>query len=115
VLAAAAALPAILWYVAPHAYATPHHLCPFCLLKAHVGGIGWPLFGALFSAATLGVALGVVEVSSAASGEPEQAAAMKRTLGLWTAVAWIITISVAILPVARYLVLSGGVPVMGDV
>ncbi len=115
VLAAVAAVPAILWYVAPHAYATPHHLCPFCLLKAHVAGIGWPLFAALFAAVTLGMALGVVELNRSASGEPEQAAALERTLGLWTAVAWLATVSVALLPVARYLAASGGVSVLGEV
>src|SRR5690606_26789211 len=52
--AALAALPAILWIVAPHAYETPHHLCPFCLLHADVYGLGWPLFGALFAAAICG-------------------------------------------------------------
>jgi len=106
--AAALALPAILGYVAPHAYESPHHLCPFCLLHADVGGIGWPLFGALFAAAILGAALGVVELQRRASREPEEVVALERTLGGWAAACWVAAIALAVAPVVRWAVVSGG-------
>lgn len=106
--AAALALPAILGYVAPHAYESPHHLCPFCLLHADVGGLGWPLFGALFGAAVLGAALGVVELQRRASEQPDEVVALERTLGGWAAVCWVATIALAVAPVIRWAVVSGG-------
>jgi len=42
--------------VAPYALATPGHLCPFCLLHAQGGWLGWPLFGALFAGTVTGLA-----------------------------------------------------------
>ncbi len=102
------ALPAILGYVAPHAYESPHHLCPFCLLHADVWGIGWPLFAFLFAAAITGVAIGVVESQRKASGEPDPLDALERQLGGWSAACWILTISLAAAPVVRYAALTGG-------
>ena len=106
--AAVLALPAILGYVAPHAYESPHHLCPFCLLHADVWGLGWPLFTALFAAAITGTAIGLVETQRRASGQPEEVAALVKTLGGWAAVSWTLTILFAALPVVRYAVVSGG-------
>lgn len=103
------ALPAILGYVAPHAYESPHHLCPFCLLHADVGGIGWPLFGALFGAGVLGVAIGLVEVQRAA-GEAEHVQAFERRLGGWASALWALTIAIAAAPVVRWAVVGGGAP-----
>lgn len=112
-VAFALSLPAILYYVAPHVYETPHHLCPFCLLRGDVGGIGWPLFGAIFLGTVLGVGLGVVEASRRASGEPEQASALERSLARWVAVAWITALVVAVYPVARFAIVSHGASLFG--
>ncbi len=111
--AAVIAIPAILWVVAPHVYETPQHLCPFCLLSADVGGIGWPLFGALFGAAVCGVALGLVESQKKRSGEPEVVRAMEKKLGKWAAIFWSITLALAIAPVVRYAWVSGGASLFG--
>jgi hypothetical protein len=113
VLAAVAAIPAVLWYVAPHAYETPHHLCPFCLLHADVAGIGWPLFGALFGAAVTGVAAGVVESQRRASGEPASVASMARGLGKWSAVLWLSAVLLGAAPVLRYAWVTGGASLFG--
>lgn len=113
VIALAAAIPAILWVVAPHAYETPHHLCPFCLLHADVGGIGWPLFAALASAAVCGAGIGLVESQRRASGEPAVALALEKRLGGWAAVLWAITLTLAVLPVARYAWVTGGASLFG--
>lgn len=112
-VAAVAAIPAILWVVAPHVYETPHHLCPFCLLHAEAGGIGWLLFGALFSAAVTGLALGVVESQRAASGEADRIGAMQRQLGGWAAVGWALTLILASAPVIRYALVTGGASLFG--
>ena len=102
------ALPAILGYVAPHAYESPHHLCPFCLLHADVWGLGWPLFGFLFAAAVTGTAIGMVELQRSASGEPDQISQLERQLGAWAGTCWTLTILLAALPVVRYAVVTGG-------
>ncbi|MEZ4339794.1 MAG: hypothetical protein R3B82_24500 [Sandaracinaceae bacterium] len=106
-IASVLALPAILGYVAPHAYESPHHLCPFCLLHADVGGIGWPLFGALFAAGVFGVAIGLVETQRRA-GEAEHVDGFERRLGGWASALWTVTILIAAAPVVRWAVISGG-------
>jgi hypothetical protein len=113
VVAAVAALPAIVWVVAPHAYETPHHLCPFCLLHADVLGIGWPLFAALLGAAICGSALFVVEAQRRASGEPVAIAAMEQRLARSAAVLWIAALCLAAAPIVRYAVVSGGASLFG--
>ncbi len=114
-IALAAAFPAVLWYVAPHVYETPHHLCPFCLLHADVGGIGWPLFGALFGAAICGLAVGLVEAFRGASGEPGTVSAMERRLSGWAAALWLATLLIASAPVLRYAWITGGASLFGGV
>ena len=106
VAAFAAMLPAVLLFVAPHAYETPTHLCPFCLLQADVGLIGWPLFGALFTGLVLGAGSGMVELSRRVGGE--QVSAMQRRLGRWGAAAWLLCALCAAAPVVRFAWLSGG-------
>ncbi|HEY8429685.1 MAG TPA: hypothetical protein VIL20_14975 [Sandaracinaceae bacterium] len=110
-----AAIPAILWFVAPHAYETPHHLCPFCLLHADAFGLGWPLFSALFGAAIGGLALGLVEAQRRASGEPAVVSTMQRRLGGWTAALWIATMALGAAPVVRYALVTGGASLFGGV
>lgn len=117
VAAAGAAIPAILWFVAPHAYETPHHLCPFCLLHADVGGIGWPLFGALFGAALCGAATGLVQSQGAASARGDGAAvdALSRRLSGWAAMGWLTVLLLGAWPVARYAWITGGASLFGGV
>ncbi|MEM9071539.1 MAG: hypothetical protein AAGE52_23735 [Myxococcota bacterium] len=105
--AGAAMLPAVLLYVAPHAYETPHHLCPFCLLHADVGGIGWPLFGALFAATTLGVSAGVIELARRTAG-PDAIQTLQRSLGRWGAASWFAVVVLALVPVLRFAWITGG-------
>ena len=49
------AVGAVIFEVAPHVYEMPEHLCPFCLFKSDAYFIGYPLFGAVFLAATWGL------------------------------------------------------------
>jgi hypothetical protein len=112
-LASAAALPAIVWWTAPHAYETPAHLCPFCLLHADVLGIGWPLFAALFAGTVLGLSAGAVGALEARTGEPDAARAMSARLGGAAGVAWALALALAVLPVVRWAIVSGGAPLFG--
>lgn len=112
-VAAAASVPAVLWVVAPYTYESPHHLCPFCLLRAAAGGLGWPLFAALFVGTLLGVALALIETQKRAPGAAAEASEMQRGIANWAAAAWVLALVLAAAPVVRYLVLSGGVSLFG--
>lgn len=54
------ALAALVSWVAPVFYELPTHHCPFCLLSARAGHVGYLLFGALALAVVTGVGTGVV-------------------------------------------------------
>lgn len=51
---------AIVSAVSVYIYEHPNHHCPFCLLKAEYGFIGYALYGPLFTATALSLGLGVV-------------------------------------------------------
>ncbi|MEN8180640.1 MAG: hypothetical protein ABFS39_18745 [Pseudomonadota bacterium] len=53
------ALVAIVSFVSLYIYEHPHHHCPFCLLKAGHGYVGYLLYIPLFSATALALATGV--------------------------------------------------------
>ncbi len=109
-----ATVPAILGVVAPYALETPGHLCPFCLLQAQGNWLGWPLFGALFSAAVTGLGTGMVEGFRPAAQVAEPGRRFQRALAGWSAWSWLGVLIFGVLPVVRYLVRSGGVPVFGE-
>lgn len=102
-----AALAAVVLEVAPHAFEVPHHVCPFCLLRSDVLAVGYPLFGAIFIAAVwaLGAAASAVV---ARDGAGEVLGPFARRLLVRGAVAWMVALVVAVVPVARYAIVSGG-------
>jgi hypothetical protein len=110
--ATAAALPlavgAVVLEVAPHVYEVPGHLCPFCLLKADAAFIGYPLFGALFLAATWG--LGSLAAALVARDQKTRDAftAFGRTRMLYEAMAWTTVLALGTAPVIAYRIASGG-------
>ena len=112
-VAPVAVLPAILGVVAPHVLGTPTHLCPFCLFHLQGGGLGWPLFSAIFLGSVTGMGLGVVELNRAALGDAAPILAMQRILGRWSAVAWLCALGGGVFPVARYVLQAGGAWVFG--
>ena len=114
VVATLAMVTAVLWYVAPHAYGTPHHLCPFCLLKADVGGIGWAIFSVLFVGLSAGAGLGTVQWHASVPHASGPVAQLQRRLARWTAIAFVVALVLAAMPVVRFLILSGGASVYGD-
>ncbi len=112
--AAVASVPAVIGWVAPHAFESPAHLCPFCLLHGDVLGLGWPLFASLFGGTALGLSAGLVGRLERASGEPETARAMAARLGGAASLAWGLALALAAAPVVRWMVLSGGASLFGD-
>jgi hypothetical protein len=102
------ALAASVLEVAPHAFEVPTHGCPFCLLKADVLAIGYPLYGALFFAV---VWAGGAAVSAALGREPSARAALgdfaARRLRRGAA-AWGCALVLGAAPVVRFLVVAGG-------
>jgi hypothetical protein len=111
--AAIAAAPAILGFVAPYAYESPVHLCPFCLLDADGGYLGWPLYAALFAAVAAGLAAGVGALAVPRVSERDAAwSVLARTLGRLS-IAWAVTLILAAYPVVRYLLATGGAPLFG--
>lgn len=102
------ALGAVVLEVAPYAFETPTHVCPFCLLRADVYGIGYPLFGAVFLATAWAVGAG----ASAALSRTTEArvalggfAARRLRLG---AIAWCSAIVLGAIPVVRFFIVGGG-------
>jgi hypothetical protein len=111
--AALASIPAILGYVAPHAYESPVHLCPFCLLDADGFYLGWPLYAALFAATSIGLSVGVGAIASGRVTEREAAwRVVSRALGQ-TALAWTLTLGVALVPIVRFVVITHGATLFG--
>jgi hypothetical protein len=103
-----AALGASVLEVAPHAFETPHHVCPFCLLKSDVLALGYPLYGALFLGSIW--ALGAATSALLARGSAAQAALgsfAQRRLRLG-AIAWAAALAIGVLPVAGVALGGGG-------
>ncbi len=53
------ALVAIVSFIALYIYEHPHHHCPFCILKAGHGYVGYLLYLPLFGATAMALATGV--------------------------------------------------------
>jgi hypothetical protein len=109
---------AIVTWVAPHAYGTPNHLCPFCLLHGDEAmGIGWPLYLALFVAVSRGLAVGITRFVQHAATDPEAQAATLDGLGIrlarGAAIAWLVTLVLAAAPWALFTLESGGASLFG--
>jgi hypothetical protein len=103
------ALAASVLEVAPHAFEIPTHVCPFCLLKPDVLGLGYPLYGALFVAVVW--AMGSAASAGLARGSAARealAAFASRRLRLGAAL-WLCAFLLGALPIVRYAVVGGGV------
>ncbi len=112
-LASVVSLPAIVGYVAPHAYESPEHLCPFCLLDADGSYLGWPLYAALFAGTAFALSAFVAVLVMQRVKEKDAIAGVLRTTLLRVAIAWSITLALAVYPVARFLFVSGGASLFG--
>lgn len=103
-----AAIAATVLEVAPHAFEVPHHVCPFCLLRSDVLAVGYPLYGALFLATTWGVGAGVSAVLARGAAARDALAPFARGLLRRGAAAWALALVIAVAPIARFAIVSGG-------
>lgn len=112
--AGVAAVPAIVGYVAPHAYETPVHQCPFCLLRVEEsGGVGWPLYAALALALASSLGLATSALVGQRVSEPELVAPLRRRFARTSSLAWLTAVLVAVYPVARFAWITGGASLFG--
>lgn len=102
------ALAASVLEVAPHAFEVPTHVCPFCLLKSDVLGLGYLLYGALFLAIAWAGGAAVSALLSRSSATRDALtgfAAHRLRLG---AAAWGCALALGALPVIRFAVIAHG-------
>jgi hypothetical protein len=107
-LALPAAVAASVLEVAPHAFEVPHHVCPFCLLRTDVLALGYPLYGALLLAGIWAIGAGLSAVLARGSASGDALAPFARRGLRRGALAWALALSIAVAPVARFAIVSGG-------
>jgi hypothetical protein len=103
-----AALAASVLEVAPNAFEVPQHVCPFCLLRSDVLAIGYPLYGALFLAVVWAGGAAVSALLARRDAAREALAPFAKRALVRGAVAWSVALVVAVLPIARFAIVSGG-------
>jgi hypothetical protein len=108
VLVLPVALAATVLEVAPHAFEVPHHVCPFCLLRADVLAIGYPLYGAIFLAAVWLAGAGASALLARGQAARDALGGFARRRLVLGAAAWALALALGALPVARFAVVSGG-------
>jgi hypothetical protein len=94
--------------VAPHAFELPQHVCPFCLLRPDVLGLGYPLFGAIFLAVVWGAGAGVCGLLARGPAASLAFAPFARSRLVREAIAWGIALVLGVAPVVRYAFVAGG-------
>jgi hypothetical protein len=102
------ALGAAAFDVAPHAFEIPQHVCPFCLLRADVFGIGYPLFAAILLAVVWGAGAGLGGVLAKGPAAREAFGEFARSRLTRAAVAWFVALLVGVAPIVHYALVSGG-------
>jgi hypothetical protein len=102
------ALAAAVLEVAPHAFEVPSHVCPFCLLRADVFGVGYMLFGALFACGVWAFGALLTSVASGSLSRTDEFSAFVRSRSQRLAAGWTVALVVGAWPVARYWFVAGG-------
>lgn len=102
------ALGASVLEVAPHAFEVPTHVCPFCLLKMDVLGIGYPLFGAIFVGASWAGGAAVSALLARTGATTEALARFAPSKLRVSVSAWGVALAVALVPIVRYALVGGG-------
>ncbi len=101
-----AAVAATVLVVAPHVYEVPQHRCPYCLFRADALWMGYPLLAALLVAAAS--ALGAALAARWSPRDDGAFADFAPPLLRRSALAWLVALALALAPVVRYAILSGG-------
>lgn len=111
-LASVVALPlgalAVAAVVAPHVFETPTHRCPFCLLRADAGYIGYLLLGAMLFGATRALGMWVSAASLPTLGRAALIERLAPKVLVSAALGWGIALVAGVAPVLRYLALYDG-------
>lgn len=107
ILAALTSLAAIVFVVAPYAYETPGHTCPFCLFTDVGHHLGWPLFSAWWLALALSVASLALSGAAKLKAVREDATRPLRHLAAALAIAWTIVLVASTFPVVTYVASTG--------
>jgi len=102
------ALAAVVLEVAPYAFEVPQHHCPFCLLRADAGAIGYPLFGALFLGAIWIFGAGLSAILARAPDPRAAWASFASSRLRRAAFAWVLFALLCVAPVVRYAIVSHG-------
>jgi hypothetical protein len=102
------ALSAVVLEVAPYVYDVPDHLCPFCLFKSEAWFIGYPLFGAIFLAATWGLGAAAAAALSTGTHAREAFPTFARSRLGRQALAWTIALGIGAAPVFLHTLTSPG-------
>jgi hypothetical protein len=108
VIALPVVLAACVLEVAPHAFEVPHHVCPFCLLKPDVFGLGYPLFGAIFLAVVWGAGAAVAALLARGAAATAALGPFAKSRLVREAVAWGVALALGAAPIVRYAIVSGG-------
>jgi hypothetical protein len=110
--AACIALPlaagAAIFEVAPYAFEMPQHVCPFCLLRASVFGLGYPLFGAILVAVVCGAGTAIGALLARSDASRAALASFARDRVRRQTFAWSLAIFLGVIPIARFAWQSGG-------
>lgn len=106
------ALPVSLGYavleVAPHVFETPTHVCPFCLLKRDVYGIGYPLFVSMYCAFVWSMGAWLSTLLAARGDTPKAAMGLSAKLFRGESIAWAVALLTSLWPTVRYAWITGG-------
>lgn len=102
------ALLAAVLEVAPHAFETPLHVCPFCLLRGEVYGVGYPLFGAVFLAVTWAGGAATTMLIAKERSSTECLLPFARQSLTRGALAWAVALALGAAPILRFTLLSNG-------
>jgi hypothetical protein len=81
-VALVAGLAALVAWVSPYVYELPTHRCPFCLLQAEYGWIGYPLYGTLLGGAVCGMGAGVLVPARRIRSLADAVPALQRRLAI---------------------------------
>lgn len=76
----------IISFISCYIYELPSHHCPFCVIQADYGYIGYPLYATLFGGASAGMGAGVMGLFRKVPSMSVAGPAIRRGLALWTLV-----------------------------
>ncbi len=111
-LASVLALPlaalAVATVVAPHVFETPTHRCPFCLLRADAGYLGYILFPAMLFAFTRAFGMMVAALVLPVAARSPLLASVAQGALRSSAVAWSLVLVAGAAPVLRYVAVYDG-------